>query len=80
MSGLQAHEVGLVEPDGLFELLDVFRAPFSKGGLSLSVSLLALFRGCVDLGWSVSDSFLSHMPTAPARTYRLPAAFSLWLP
>ena len=35
--------------DGRFELLDVLRTTFSKGCLRLSIPLLALLRGCIDL-------------------------------
>jgi hypothetical protein len=35
--------------DGLLQLLDVFRPPLSEGGLCLSVALLALFGGGINL-------------------------------
>lgn len=42
MGCLEVVEIGLVDPDGLFELLDVLCAPFSERGLRLPVPLLAL--------------------------------------
>lgn len=42
MGRLKVVQVGLVDPDGLFELLDVLCAPLSERGLRLAISLLAL--------------------------------------
>lgn len=50
VSRLKIMEVRFMDSDGLFELLYVFGAAFSKGGLSLSVPLLSLLGCCVDLG------------------------------
>lgn len=49
MGGLEVVEVGLVDANGLLELLDVFRATFSEGGLSLAVPLLSLLGRGIDL-------------------------------
>ena len=38
-----------MDPDGLLELLDVFRASFSERSLRLAIPLLALFRCRIDL-------------------------------
>lgn len=34
-----------MNPNSIFKLLDIFGAPLPKGGLSLTVPLLAFFRG-----------------------------------
>lgn len=46
---LKVVQVGLMDANGLLELLDIFGASFAKGGLGLSVALFALLRGCIDL-------------------------------
>lgn len=43
VSRLKVMEVGLMDADGLFELLYVFGSSFSEGCLSLPISLLAFF-------------------------------------
>lgn len=45
---LKVVQVGLMDANGLLELLDIFGASFAKGGLGLSVALFALLRGCID--------------------------------
>lgn len=49
MGRLEVMEVGLMDADGLFELLNVFGSAFSEGSLSLSVSLLSFFGRGIDL-------------------------------
>jgi hypothetical protein len=49
MGGLQVVKIGLMHPDGLFQLLDVLRSAFSKRSLSLAVTLLPLFGSGIDL-------------------------------
>jgi hypothetical protein len=49
VGGLQVVEIGLMNADGLLELLDILRAALSKGRLSLAVPLLPLLRGSVNL-------------------------------
>jgi hypothetical protein len=46
---LKVMEVGLMDADGLFELLYVFSSTFSKSSLSLSVPLLSFLRSRIDL-------------------------------
>lgn len=46
---LEVVEVGLMDANGLLELLDVLSAALSESGLGLSVSLFALLRSSVDL-------------------------------
>lgn len=48
VGSLQVVEVLLMDADSLLELLDVFGAAFTEGGLRLAVSLLALLRCRVD--------------------------------
>lgn len=45
---LEVMEVGLMDTDGLFELLYVFSSTFSESSLSLSVPLLSLFGSRID--------------------------------
>lgn len=47
---LEVVKVGLMDANGFLELLDVFGSSFSEGCLRLSITLLALFRGCIYLG------------------------------
>lgn len=48
VSRLEVVEVGLMDADGLFELLYVFSSAFTKSSLSLSVPLLSLFGSRID--------------------------------
>lgn len=50
MSSLKAVEVGLMDADGLLELLDVLGAALAEGSLGLAVALLPFLRGSIDLG------------------------------
>ena len=49
VSTLQVVQVGLVDTDGLLELLDVLGTALTEGSLGLSVSLLALLRSSINL-------------------------------
>lgn len=49
VSRLEIMEVGLMDTDGLFELLYVFSSTFTESSLSLSVPLLSLFGSRIDL-------------------------------
>ena len=49
VSRLEVMEVGLMDADGLFELLYVLSSTFTEGSLSLSVPLLSLFGSRIDL-------------------------------
>lgn len=49
VSRLEVVEVGLMDTDGLFELLYVFGTTLSEGGLSLPVPLFAFLGRGVDL-------------------------------
>jgi hypothetical protein len=51
VSGLEVVQVGFVYPNGFLELLDVLCAALTERGLSLPVSLFALFRCRVDLAF-----------------------------
>lgn len=46
---LQVVQIGLVDADGLLELLDVLRPTFPECGLRLAIALLAFLRRCIDL-------------------------------
>jgi len=48
MSSLEIGQVLLVGSDGLLELLNVLCPTLPEGRLCLAISLLPLFRGCVD--------------------------------
>jgi hypothetical protein len=48
VSRLEVMEVGLMDADGLFELLYVLSSTFTEGSLSLSVPLLSLFGSRID--------------------------------
>lgn len=67
----------------LFQLLDVLCAPFSECGLRLSVPLLPLLCGCVDLlcvlaiGSDDRDVALFDEIIETRATYRLAASFAL---
>lgn len=50
MGSLEVVEVGLVDADGLLELLDVLGAALAESGLGLTVPLLALLGGGINLG------------------------------
>lgn len=47
---LEAVKVGLMDADSFLELLDIFGSSLSEGCLRLSIALLALFGGSIDLG------------------------------
>lgn len=49
VSRLEVVEVGLMDADGLFELLYVFSSAFTKSSLSLSVPLLSFYGSRIDL-------------------------------
>ncbi len=49
VSCLEIVQIGLMNTDGLFQLLDVLGAAFTERSLSLPVSLLTLLRRSVDL-------------------------------
>lgn len=49
VSRLQIVQVGLMDTDGFLELLDVLGTALTESSLGLSVSLLALLRGSIDL-------------------------------
>jgi len=49
VSRLEVMEIGLMDADGLFELLYVLSSTFTEGSLSLSVPLLSLFGSRIDL-------------------------------
>jgi hypothetical protein len=55
MGGLEVVKVGLMDTDGLLELLDVLSPALSEGGLSLPVPLLALLGRSIDLETSVDE-------------------------
>lgn len=74
---LQPTQVLLIGLDGCFELLDVLGAAFAKCSLSLSVTLLPLFRRGIYLksvSGDVSDNSTSH---AESRTHGLATTFAL---
>jgi hypothetical protein len=50
MGRLEIMKVGLMNSNGLLQLLDVFRPALSKGCLGLTVSLLPLLGGSIYLG------------------------------
>ncbi len=47
---MKAGKVRLMGTDGFLQLLDVLGPALSKSGLGLTVSLLPLLRGSIDLG------------------------------
>ena len=49
MGSLQVVKILFMNANRLLELLDVFRAAFTKGGLRLTIALFALLRCRVDL-------------------------------
>ena len=53
MGRLKVVQVGLVDSDGLFELLDILCAPLSERRLRLPIPLLTLLGSGVDL-WMMS--------------------------
>jgi hypothetical protein len=59
VSCLEAMKIGLMNSNRLLQLLDVLRATFSERRLSLTVTLLAFLRGCIDLLLSVTHSLLT---------------------
>lgn len=61
VGGLQVVKVGLMDADSLFQLLDVLSASLAESSLSLSVSLLALFRGSIDLHMIISKHELNSI-------------------
>ena len=69
MGRLEVVQVGFVDANGLFELLDILGPAFSEGSLCLSVPLLA-FLGCgVDL-WSSGISMVLHKTRFPSVQFR----------
>ena len=84
MSCLKVLQVAFMSTDRFFELLDILGSAFTKGCLSLPVSLLAFFRGGVNLNVSTSthnnpQQACAWCCRAVESTYRLPATLSLYL-
>jgi hypothetical protein len=83
VSSLEVVKVRLVSADGFFKLLDVLGAPFPKRSLSLSVTLLPLFRGGIDLGPRLAQEAPSlskgrHGQSNLFSSYRFATAFAFW--
>lgn len=79
MGSLQVMEIGLMNPDGFFQLFDVLRSALPESCLSLAVALFPLLRSGVYLE-GIINQHVTTRDCALNKTYRFAAALSLWLP
>ena len=86
MGGLQVMQIGLMNADGFFQLLDVLCPALSKGSLGLTVPLLPLLRSSINLrqcqrtgtiiGLQVEQKKISYWLAA---TLSLRLAYMVWM-
>ena len=79
MSPLEAVEVGLMDADGLLELLDVFGASLTESGLSLTVALLTFLGGGIDLGGSKACMLARCLVLGVCTKFGLRSTASRWV-
>ena len=70
MGGLQVMQIGLMNADGFFQLLDVLCPAFSKGSLGLTVPLLPLLGSSINLRRSQRTGTTIGLQIEQKKSYR----------